>query len=508
MAAISATLLAWTPASAHADRPHAIAGTAGIVNIPVGSNPSALAVDASTDTIYVANFSAGSVSVVNGATSAVTKTVMVGSDPESVVVDESTDKVYVANEGDGTVSVIAGATSEVTDTIAISNVPGGPIPGTDALAIDPTSDTIYAAWHDGIAVIDGATDDVTYPTSIFAMGTGIDDSMAFDPKNHDLYLVDFINNQAVQVIDTSTDETTSPIQVGDTPVAVAVNTTASLLYAVNCKDGFFNGVWVINAANEATDAEIKDGCPEAVATDPADKTAYVLDADTGELSVIGSTFKLAVPAIGVGEEASAVAVDPDTGVVYVTDRTVSGNLTALTLAAPVITSKASATFAVGKRGSFQAVASGVPQPAFAEQGQLPRGVQLAPSGSLSGTPAPGTGGAYKITVSAANGIGHDATQAFVLTVDQKPAFRSRNRVKLAAGHKADFTITSSGFPAPKITEQGKLPKGLTFRAHANGTATLTGTPAKQAAGHTFVVTVTARNGIGGAVTQKLTISVR
>jgi YVTN family beta-propeller protein len=506
VAIVTATFFAWGPVAAQARTPSAIAGT-GIAQIPVGSNPSALAVDARTDTIYVANFSSGTVSVVDGASATVTHTITVGTDPASVVLDEDTNTVYVANEQDGTVSVIDGGTDTVTDTIPIGNVPGSPIPGTDALAIDPTSDTVYVAWHDGIAVIDGATDDVTYPSTIFALGTGIDDSMAFDAKNHDLYLVDFINDQAVQVIDTSDDQTTSPIPVGEDPVAVAVNTTANTLYAVNCAPGFFNGIWVINAADGSTDSEIKDGCPEAVATDAASNTAYVLDGDTGALSVInGVTFAVTVPAISVGKAASAVAVDPDTGVVYVTDRLVSGTLTALTLAAPAISSRASVSFGVGKPGSFQVRTSGNPRSAVTERGPLPAGVTLTASGLLSGTPASGTGGTYAVTISASNGIGHPATQAFTLTVDQKPKITSPGRLKLSLGHKAAFRITSSGFPAPRITEQGKLPGGIKFSASKAGMATLTGMPVKSAAGHTFVVTITARNSTA-TVTQKLTIAV-
>ena len=37
-------------------------------------------------------------------------------------------------------------------------------------------------------------------------------------------------------------------------------------------------------------------------------------------------------------------------------------------------------------------------------------------------------------------------------------------------------MTTTGYPAPTITESGTLPAGLTFKANSNGTATISGTP--------------------------------
>jgi|HubBroStandDraft_1064217.scaffolds.fasta_scaffold62794_2 YVTN family beta-propeller protein len=128
---LASTLVTLMPAIAHAAS--VTPAAAAVHTIPVGSNPDALAVDASTDTIYVANYSDGTVSVIDGTTQTVTQTITVGSDPTAIGVDETTDTIYVANDSDGTVSVIDGVTGKVSDTIPIGNVPGSPYPGTDAL---------------------------------------------------------------------------------------------------------------------------------------------------------------------------------------------------------------------------------------------------------------------------------------------------------------------------------------------------------------------------------------
>lgn len=102
-------------------------------------------------------------------------------------------------------------------------------------------------------------------------------------------------------------------------------------------------------------------------------------------------------------------------------------------------------------------ASGFPPASFSETGSLPSGVGLSPSGQLAGMPAAGSGGTYKIQITASNGM--SATQAFTLTVDQKPAFTSAARAASTTGVNGRFTVTTAGFPAAKLTEAGRLPKG-------------------------------------------------
>jgi YVTN family beta-propeller protein len=72
----------------------------------VGSDPGGVDVDGATDTVYVANYGSGTVSVIDGATNAVSATVTDSSDPDGVAVDETTDTIYATNPGSGTVSVI------------------------------------------------------------------------------------------------------------------------------------------------------------------------------------------------------------------------------------------------------------------------------------------------------------------------------------------------------------------------------------------------------------------
>lgn len=89
--------------------------------------------------------------------------------------------------------------------------------------------------------------------------------------------------------------------------------------------------------------------------------------------------------------------------------------------APAITSAAGVGFLEGSAGSFTVTTTGTPTAALTETGALPSGVTFVDNGdgtaTIAGTPAGGTAGDYAITITAANGIGSGATQAFVLHVD-------------------------------------------------------------------------------------------
>ena len=66
-----------------------------------------MAVYQQTNTIYVANTTGGTVSVIDGKTNTVTTTIPVGFQPRGAAADRKTNRVYVANFGGNTVSVIA-----------------------------------------------------------------------------------------------------------------------------------------------------------------------------------------------------------------------------------------------------------------------------------------------------------------------------------------------------------------------------------------------------------------
>jgi hypothetical protein len=175
---------------------------------------------------------------------------------------------------------------------------------------------------------------------------------------------------------------------------------------------------------------------------------------------------------------------------------------------PAFTSAASITFMAGTPGSFTATASGFPAPSLSESGRdlLPSGITFdASTGMLSGTPASGSGGIYTLHFAADNGIGRDATQTFILTIDQAPAITSLDSTSFAVGVLDTFRLAASGFPAPTLQESGSdaLPAGVTFNP---ATGVLSGTPAAGSGG-TYTLHFTARNGVADDARQTVLLTV-
>ncbi len=166
---------------------------------------------------------------------------------------------------------------------------------------------------------------------------------------------------------------------------------------------------------------------------------------------------------------------------------------------------------MGNPGSFTVTAIGVPPvTTLVRTGALPAGVTFTDNGNgagtLSGTPAAGTGGTYLLTFTASNGIA-PATQTFTLTVQEPPTITSASATAFAVGQAGTFMVTTTGFPTPVITQGGvTLPSGVAFVDNGNGMGTLSGIPAAGTQG-TYALTFTASNGVSPSAVQTFTLTV-
>jgi hypothetical protein len=177
--------------------------------------------------------------------------------------------------------------------------------------------------------------------------------------------------------------------------------------------------------------------------------------------------------------------------------------------APTITSMDNPTFSVGSPGGFTVTTTGFPAATLTASGSLPGGVSFVDNGdgtaTVSGTPDAGSGGVYKVSVTAGNGIGDGVTQTFTLTVNEAPALTSADTTTFTAGSAGTFTVTTTGFPGALLMLSGGLPGGVSFVDNGDGTATLSGTP-MAGSGGVYTFSVTATNGAGSA-TQTFTLTV-
>jgi hypothetical protein len=199
--------------------------------------------------------------------------------------------------------------------------------------------------------------------------------------------------------------------------------------------------------------------------------------------------------------------------------------------APTITSANNATFTAGTNtgtnSSFTVSATGYPTPTLSDASTssctttLPTGVSFTPNtngtATIAGTPATTTkpGGTYTFNVCiAASNSASTATQAFTLTVDQTPAIASANNTTFTAGDPGTFTVSTTGYPTPTLSDAGfngcttSLPGNVNFTPNSNGTATIAGTPSAITSGsYSFSLCISASNGSGTTATQTFTLTV-
>jgi YVTN family beta-propeller protein len=284
-------------------RPAAIVG--------VGVGPDGIAVDRATDTVYVANGGAGTVSVINGATCNARRrtgctrpaaTIGVGAGPAGIAVDEATGTVYVANTGGKTVSVINAATCNARRHSGCGQRPPKVTVGKNPIgvAIDRATDTIYVTNYGNftgntVSVINGATCNGSRHT-----GCG---------------------------------RKPAAVTVGPVPWGITINQAANIIYVADNNGG--DGPASLSVINGADcDATSHSGCgqippalpgvgraPNGIALDPSTGTVYTANAQDATVSVINVARRVPErnpPRVAVGSIPRAIAIDPANRTIYIT----------------------------------------------------------------------------------------------------------------------------------------------------------------------------------------------
>jgi DNA-binding beta-propeller fold protein YncE len=242
-------------------------GCTPVATVPGGGQPVALALNARTHTVYAANFATGTVSVVLGARcnaidrsgcAETPRTAAVGPQPLGVAVDAGTNTVYVANAdfagGSRTVSVLDGAACESGRTCAaVATAIAGPQP--IGLDLDRGTHTLYVANNAGgdapgsLSVIDTRTCSAAVTTGCGqeppTVPTGRGPwAVLVDPGTHRVFTANF-SNATVSVVagaicnattQVGCDRPARRIPVGDIPLDLALDRRRQTLYVTNAPD--------------------------------------------------------------------------------------------------------------------------------------------------------------------------------------------------------------------------------------------------------------------------------
>ena len=151
--------------------------------ITVGLRPFGVAVNTTTDKIYVTNFASDTLSVISGSTGMVIQTISFApfGEPTYVAINETTNRIYVPLHLGGRLAVVDGDTDSLISTVKV----GG---GAFGVAADPFLNRIYVSCRDiqAVRVVDGATNSVVWDQTIYP--GGVPYALGIDPALGRLYV--------------------------------------------------------------------------------------------------------------------------------------------------------------------------------------------------------------------------------------------------------------------------------------------------------------------------------
>ena len=294
-----------------------------IKSITVGKAPFAISIDEKTKKVYVVNRDSNTLSIIDGYgnTNNVLCTIPVGKAPIDIAVDNiaiynnpenNRSYIYVANAGSETVSMIDGKTNNVIRTIPLEVSPR-------SISIDRQSDMLYINSLDlsfgGILEVrNNFVPD--YPKYV---QVGNDPQhLAINPTTNKIYVAN-TGSDSVSVIDGKTKNVTSVIEVkGKQPIGIAVNPTTNKIYVANTGS---DSVSVIkdDGSNLHNITNLKVGIkPNAIAVNPTTNKIYVANTGSDSVSVIKDDgSNIAIRNVLVGKNLSNLVINPTTNKIYV-----------------------------------------------------------------------------------------------------------------------------------------------------------------------------------------------
>ena len=328
-------------------------------------DPSGIAIDEKTDTVYVSNAGPGTVSVFNGATcnaivssgcDQIPANVPVGTSPVALYADPANHTVYVPNPGQTTVSMIDSATCNANDLPAcpttaqsVPSVDVGPS-SPDNVDADLDTHTVYvttfggALADNGWAVFNANTCNATVQTGCTDLGrlqgapSGPGDAEV-DTANDTLYTANFDNTVsafdlghchagdlggcAAEVPGTVTPWPSPGFNEND--IWVAVDPALHSVYAAYARDDVLvvvdtnvcNGAHLTACATLTHPPTIHTGAlPEAVVLDPGTQTLYTANQFDSDISVIDATRCNVQVTAGCRRRPPAVNITEPGGIAY------------------------------------------------------------------------------------------------------------------------------------------------------------------------------------------------
>jgi YVTN family beta-propeller protein len=303
--------------------------TPAVTDVPVPGllHPNSLAVNSSTQRVYVTSRDNNKVFMLDGRTFAVLKEATVCASPWGIAVNPETGKLYVSCFESGDIFVMDAATLDLQTDIALSSGPDWELA---MMAIDPSQQSIFVASHARNAVV-VVSDSSSYRLAA-ANGVGTW-GVAADPNLKRVYVTNR-DTANLSTLDAASgykylaEYTIAPCRDKRAiPYGLGFNPANSKLY-VSCNvNGSVDRLAVYTAG--ATGLQYVTTVPTGkggndggggIAVNPLTGHVFVTNSAANTVSIINGNTDSPLVEVPVGSDPFGIAVDTSTGLVFVADR--------------------------------------------------------------------------------------------------------------------------------------------------------------------------------------------
>jgi YVTN family beta-propeller protein len=243
-----------------------------------------------------------------------------------LAVNPLTHKVYLSSDVANRIYVLDESTGRLISNITVKGFP-------NFVSLHPSANKIFVVSpeFDQIYVINGYSDNVT---SIIQVGKN-PATLALDPTDYTFSLhkgLLFVTNQNdnnVEIIDASNEESLKNVTVGKWPYGIVVNPVTTKAYVTNYGDDTVSVIdYGFNSSNTLFAKVIAtvdvQSSPAGIAVDPYKNHIFVANSGAGDISVINGLNNRVIKNVSVGIFPQFLLFNKNTSELYITE---SGNNT-------------------------------------------------------------------------------------------------------------------------------------------------------------------------------------
>ncbi len=283
-----------------------------IAQIPVGRNPTGIAVSPTRDELYVVNTESNNVSFIDARTLRVVATVGVHRAPYCISVSHDGHRGYVANSGSANVAVLDLDNRKLLGVVGVGAKPG-------LAQVSPDGATVVVSNFGGnsVSIMDAAALRVRATIPVCNSPTDI----VVLPDSSKAFIACPASNQVAAVAlkgeKHSDDRLLALLDVGQNPVSLALKPDGGELFVTNYAGQSFSVIET--TANEVSGTYMIGGNPAHAVATSDNSLLYVSNFGTNSVGVFSINDGRVIDSVGVGGAPDSLALTADENFLLVAD---------------------------------------------------------------------------------------------------------------------------------------------------------------------------------------------